>query len=161
MNWLEGFIGKKFTSVAEGFASKGMGKMAAHGVMRNAKMALGWAAATSILGPGTPSEKIKNFGSNALVTYMTLGMGSSFFRQNLWAGAAVLAPHFGSMARGVVQGYRGALESRTSLAIPFSHSNLAMDQAANTLAYSQSRLNDSYSSLSNQAGFMAARYMVR
>lgn len=130
---------------------------------RSAWGAMKWqvpGVALSLLTPGTPEEKLNAIGLNLLTGYLTLGMNSPW-RQALWGIGSGIAPFSGTMLRGVVQGYRGALESRTSLSIPFSHSSVSMDIAYSTLAYSQSRLSDANSTLTGQASFMAARYMSR
>lgn len=114
----------------------------------------------ALLGHESPHEKMHQMATGALMFYMTMGMGNGF-KQFAWSVGLTMAPHFSSMFRGVLHGYRGALESRSSAAIPFSHTSVAMDQAFATLQYGRSRLNDAYSSVGTEATFFAARYMSR
>lgn len=114
----------------------------------------------SLIAPGTPEEKLKGLGTNLLTAYLTMGMNSPW-RQFGWGTAMAIAPNLGNITRGIVQGYRGSLESRTSLAIPFSHSTMAMDQAFATFQYSRQRLSDAYVNIGNEATFFAARYLAR
>jgi hypothetical protein len=108
----------------------------------------------------TAKEKLEGLTFSVAATFLTAGMNSPW-RQAGWSFALTFMPHFGSIARGIVHGYRGALESRTSLAVPFSHSTLAMDQAFATLQYSKSRMSEAYTYLGNEAAFFSARYMAR
>ncbi len=117
-------------------------------------------AGFSLLAPGSPQEKLQGLAINAGAAFLVMGMNSPT-RQILWSVGIGMAPAFGSMMRGVLHGYRGALESRTSAHIPFSHSTIAMDQAYSTLQYSKQRMNDAYSNVGNEAAFFAARFMAR
>jgi len=114
----------------------------------------------TLLAPGTPEEKLEGLKMNLGTAFMVMGMTSPW-RQFGWSTALTLLPNFGNITRGIVQGYRGALESRTSVAIPFSHSNLAMDHAFSTMSYSQSRMSEGYQNLTGQAAFYSARYASR
>jgi hypothetical protein len=133
---------------------------AAHEAYKNIKMQLLFAVPMALITPGTPEEKMQGLAMGLGTAFMTMGMNSPW-RQAGWSTAMSMLPGMSHFARGIVQGYRGALESRTSLAIPFSHSNLAMDQAFSTLQYSRQRMSDAYSNVGSEAGFFAARYMQR
>lgn len=132
----------------------------AHAGMQAMRMQLYMAVPLTILSPGTPEEKMQNLAWNLGAAFMTMGM-SSPWRQFGWGTALAMMPHYGSMTRGIVQGYRGTLEARTSLAIPFSHSTLAMDQAFASLQYSRTRVSDAYTTIGSEAAFFAARYTSR
>ena len=132
-------------------ASKAMGA---------AKLNIGMGLAWGLLTPGTPHERLTNALTNASIGFMTMGM-SSPFRQMGWSMALGMIPHFASMTKGVVRGYRSTLESRTSVAIPFSYSTVAMDQAFATLQYSRQRMSEAYQNVGSEAAFFAARYMSR
>lgn len=134
--------------------------LTAHNSWQAFKMNLVLGLPAIVLTPGTPEEKLKSAGLLAATSFMTLGMNSPW-RQFGWGMAMSLLPMSGAITRGIVQGYRGALESRTSLAIPFSHSNLAMDQAFATMQYSQQRVSDAYSNVGFEAAYFAARYTSR
>jgi hypothetical protein len=120
----------------------------------------GLIAGVTMLGHGTPEEKMKAVGNQMLLFWMTAGMNSSW-RQGLWQLGLMMAPHLPDAARSITQGYRGVLESRTMAAVPFSYSTLAMDQAAASMQYAQGRMGAMYGSIGSEAQYMAARYMQR
>lgn len=124
------------------------------------KFNLIFGGAASLLAPGTADEKLANLSLTVGTAFMTMGMNSPW-RQMFWGSMANMMPHFSGITRGIVQGYRGSLESRTSLSIPFSHSSMSMDVALSTMQYSQSRLAEANSTLNSQAAFFAARYLSR
>lgn len=156
-----GFLGKGLIgSSLKGAIRNPISKVTAHNAWHALKMNLYIGLPLTLLSPGTPEEKLQGLALNLGTAFMTLGMNSPW-RQFGWSTALTLLPHMGGITRGIVQGYRGALESRTSLAIPFSHSNLAMDQAFATLQYSRQRMSDAYSNVGSEAAFFAARYMAR
>lgn len=152
----KGLVGRSFAGAFKGT----MSQVTAHNAWHALKMQLYIGLPLTLLAPGTPEEKAKGLAMNVAAGFLTMGMNSTW-RQFGWNAALSLLPHFGGMTRGIVQGYRGALEARTSLAIPFSHSSMAMDQAFATMQYSQSRMSEAYSNLNGQAAFFAARFMSR
>ena len=153
--------GKRVMGMAWGAAkSNPISNITAHTAWRSMKMFAFMNTPLILMGPGSPEEKMQSITWALGAPFLVMGMNSPW-RQFGWSFALAVMPHFGSITRGIVQGYRGALESRTSLAIPFSHSTMAMDQAMSTLQYSQSRLSDSYSNLGSQAAFYSARYLSR
>lgn len=154
------FSGKLISAAWKGASKNPISKLTAHNAWHALKMQLYIGVPFTLLSPGTPEEKMQGLASNLGTAFMTMGMNSPW-RQFGWSTALTLLPHMGGISRGVVQGYRGALESRTSLAIPFSHSNLAMDQAFSTLQYSRQRMSDASSNVGSEAAFFAARYMSR
>jgi len=154
---LKGNILKNSWKIA---SSQPISSKIAHNAWHALKLQLYIGVPLTLLSPGTPEEKMQGLALNLGSYFMTMGMNSPW-RQFGWMTALTIMPHMGSVTRGIVQGYRGALESRTSLSIPFSHSTMAMDQAFSTLQYSQSRLQEANSTLTGQAAFMAARYMSR
>lgn len=165
MNWLGSLVKLvgKASTVAGGIrgASKFAGRshLGAKAALNNLKWQLP-VMGLGLLGPGTPHEKMENVMWNVAGFYLTLGMGSPW-RQAAWGFAIGAVPLYGQMMRGLAHGYRGALESRSSVSIPFSHSTIAMDQAYATLQYSRQRMSDAYQTVGSEATFMAARYMSR
>lgn len=165
---LKGVFGKEFGAFTGGNIKKGFemargtlgSNVGAKEAYQNIKMNLMFSVPIALISPGTPEEKLQGLALNLGTAFMTMGMNSPW-RQFGLQTAMTMIPQMGTLARGVVQGYRGALESRTSLAIPFSHSNIAMDQAFSTLQYSRQRMSDAYSNVGSEAGFFAARYMQR
>jgi len=121
---------------------------------------LGFQAAASLLVPGSPEAKLESMKLGTAMWFLTMGMKNPG-RQNFWFTMATLAPQSGQMLRGVVQQYHSVEQSRTSAAIPFSHSTMAMDQAMMTLQYAQGRMNGAYAGLGAQASMYAAKYMQR
>lgn len=166
--WLRFLAGREIGAVSLGTIGKSVsalklptvGRVTAHNAMSALKMQLYIGIPATLLTPGSPEEKMQSLGLNILTGVMVMGMNSPW-RQFGWSTLATLAPQFGNMARGLVHGYRSALESRTSLAVPFSHSNLAMDQAFATLQYSQQRLSEAYQNVGSEATYFAARYTSR
>jgi hypothetical protein len=154
------FTGGMLKAAYKTATSSEFGTGLAHEAYKNIKLQLALGIPFALITPGTPEEKLNGLALNLGTAFMTMGMNSPW-RQMGWGTAMSMIPNMGSFARGVVLGYRGALESRTSLAIPFSHSNLAMDQAFATLQYSRQRMSDAYSNVGAEAGFFAARYMQR
>lgn len=161
-------VGKEIGALSKGLFSKSLSsaiknpisKVTAHNAWHALKYQLYIGVPLTLVSPGTPEEKMNGLALNLGTAFLTMGMNSPW-RQFGWSTALTLLPNLGAVARGAVQGYRGALESRASLSIPFSHSSMAMDQAFATLSYSHTRMSEAYSSLNGQAAFMAARYMSR
>lgn len=114
-------------------------------------------AGATFLTNAPPEEKMKSFGNQMLLFWLTAGMGSGF-RQAVWQIGLQAAPHLPDMARSVVSGYRGSLEARTSAYVPFSHSTLPMDQAFASMQYAQQRMNTMYGTIGSEASYMAARF---
>lgn len=160
MKWLLGLLAR---TPLKGAAAKALNPFSAAGAsaswasLRN-QFIIG--AGASLLMPGTTKEKVTNAVANTTALYLTLGMNSGW-RQFGWGVALSLVPSFGMMARGIVQGYRGVIESRTAAAIPFSYSTMGMDQAFATLQYSRQRLSEGYQNVGSEAAFFSARYMSR
>lgn len=152
----KGLVGKGF----DAFKKTTGTRFTAHNAMNALKMQLYVGVPLTLISSGTPEEKMQGLLLNLGTGFMTMGMNSPW-RQFGWSTAITLSPHYGSAMRGVVQGYRSALESRTSMAVPFSHSNLAMDQAFASLQYSRARLSDAYQNVGSEAAFFAARYTSR
>jgi hypothetical protein len=149
-----------FTNAWKSAKNLHLDSFAANKTWNGIKWNLALTVPLTLLGPGTPEEKMHSLGIIAGTTYLTMGMTSGW-RQFGWGMAFSLIPSLSSLSRGIVQGYRGAIESRTALAVPFSHSSMAMDQAFATLQYSRQRMSDAYSNVGAEAGFFAARYMQR
>lgn len=100
-------------------------------------------------------QTAKDMAFNLAIIPLTLGLPRK------WQFAAQAAVPFATMApalaRGVIQGTRTSLDMRTSAAIPFSHSNIATDQAFAALQYANSRMNEATNS-GSEAAFMAAKF---
>jgi len=106
-----------------------------------------------------PSEKTKELGAQAGLFFLTAGMGSGrmvFYQAALQVGMGI--PH---AMKGLAHSYRSMQESRTSLAVPFSHSSVSMDQAYASLQYAKQRVAGGYTSLGSEAAFFASRYTSR
>lgn len=112
-----------------------------------------------MLGNQPAQEKLHAIIGQTAMFWLTMGMGGA--RQMLWQSAFMISGALPSVARGLVSGYKSSIESRTSLAVPFSHSSMAMDQAFAGLQYAQNRLQGAYTSIGGEASFMAARYLQR
>lgn len=106
------------------------------------------------------SERLTNLAWDVGLAFGTLGMGSGW-KQAFWSMAGFMIPHMADVTKGIVSGYRGALESRTSAYVPFSHSSAPMDQAFLTMQYAKTRVSGAYSNIGSEAAFMASRYMAR
>jgi hypothetical protein len=128
---------------------QGMGGLWVHGLFM----------AGIMMGKGDPAEKARSVIGQTFLLFATLPMGPA--AQVFWQFAVTAGPMLPAVAKGLVAGYRGALEARTSLAVPFSHSTVAMDQAFAAAQYAQTSMQGAYSIIGSEAGFMAARYMSR
>lgn len=160
---LKGLIkaGTAVTPKALGLISKpGVTKLVMHNVKQQAIYGTLFGVGAGILAKQSPHEIVKNTAVNIGIGALTLGVNSPW-RQMGYATLISMAPSFGGIARGLVSGYRGVLESRTSVAIPFSHSTLAMDQAFAAMQYSKQRMSDAYQHVGNEAAFFSARFLQR
>lgn len=117
-------------------------------------------AHTLFFSQGTPKERMNMAGQQVGLFLLTSGMKSGW-RQGFWQAMMTLGPHMPDMGRGLVQGYRGVLESRTMASVPFSYSTLNMDAAWASMQYSQARMGDAYGALNGQAAMFSARYLQR
>jgi hypothetical protein len=145
-----GFLGKESGNFIK------LGKHSRNMVLFNAVFAV-----PTILNKNlSPGEKLKRLGTDALVFSLTSGMKSGV-AQLLWTTGLFMAPAMPGLMRGMVHGYRGSLEARTSAAVPFSHSTMPMDQAYATLSYARSRMSEAFEGIGSEASWMAARFMTR
>lgn len=108
-----------------------------------------------------PEERAAAVTRDVAIFYATMGMRNQV-RIALWSTALAMSTAFNGMARGVVNSYRNTIESRTSAAVPFSHSTVSMDQAYSALQYAKHRLGNAYGAFSgSEATMFASRYMQR
>lgn len=70
-----------------------------------------------------------------------------------------LGMHLPGMARSMVGSYRSALEARSMVAIPFSHSSAPMDIAYQSMQYGMSRVNDARGNQGSEAAMYASKYI--
>jgi hypothetical protein len=142
------------------FLGSSAGKQTLLNASTHAKWQAGFMAYTLFFSRGTPEEKIHSAATQLGTFMLTAGMKSGW-RQAGWQVALALAPNLPDIGRGLVHGYRGVMEARSMAYVPFSYSTLNMDQALASMQYAQSRMNDAYSSLGNEAAWMACRYCQR
>lgn len=124
------------------------------------KMHLALTGVSLFISTGSPTQRMKDAAVNTLFLWSTLGMNAGS-RQFLWGIGIMAAPHIGTMLRRSVDLYRSSLESRTTLAVPFSHRTQHMDQAYGTLQYAKGRLSEAYSGLGSEAAMFSAKYLSR
>jgi hypothetical protein len=110
-----------------------------------------------MLAPGSSKEKFHGAASVLGVFALTMGMGSPA-RMQMWGAILGASPGLNKIGHLAVQSYRGVLESRTSAAVPFSHTTLNQDLAFQSMQYSMGRLNQA-NGMAGQASWMAARYL--
>lgn len=104
-------------------------------------------------------DKAKILGSQAATFFVSMGMSPG--RQMFYQAALALGMGIPHAMKGVAHSYRQIQESRTSLAVPFSHSSVSMDQAYSSLQYAKSRMQGAYTALGSEASFFASRYTSR
>lgn len=133
-------LGKLFSSAGVKLKSQS-GKFISHKVKGgHAAMNVGFQVLLPFL-MAPKGEKFKMGTEGAIGWWMTSAFLSPG-KQMLWGTLFSMSGSFASMSRSVVSGYRGAMESRTMAAIPFSYGSGSMDQALMSLQYTRQRMSE-------------------
>jgi len=118
--------------------------------------------AVAIVGPlfghHTAREKMQSVGLGIGTNMLVGGMGQM---GQMFGGMGIqFAAQMPAWGRGLTTRYRSGLESRSSAAVPFSHSNLPMDQCLASLNFARQSIGG-MSSDYGQASAFASRFMSR
>jgi hypothetical protein len=106
------------------------------------------------------NERIKNIAVDQILNYLTIGYvtpAGAIAANVLFA----LSQASGGIGSALVMSVRDGLAQRTSMAVPFSHTSIPMQQANASLQYAVKSIGGAYSSLGNEASLFHAKYMSR
>lgn len=122
-----------------------------------------WGVAWAFLGARQyhdPAERRKSLVTNLGIVALTMGH-RSVLTQQLMSWGLLAAAESPQLGRGIVQGLRTGLQNRTMAAVPFSMTQVNMQQAYASMEYARNRMGSAYSTIGNEAAMFSARYLTR
>ena len=105
----------------------------------------------------TPAERNRAHAENIISNAIFVSQKSIVSGMLLSAGASLFF-NSDAVGRGLVNGVRTGLSHRTSLHVPFSHSNINSQAAGLAYSYAQQKMAGGYSSMGNEAIHFASRF---